>query len=402
MIYECISKNTNYLTIVDLKANDPVEPDIDLVILKALLTASNYSEGDKNNDEYKRHKAKQFHLALLWDRIDIAKTYVMADENDWSDKSPFTSGYYYSSKVNSHNNNGDTLYGIYVRYITPLIGDFFEIDAVLQTTVVNNKRITPDENKQKWNSSTRGIMDIDKLLLLWSVLTNKHGLALLFWSRTKNKICAALIASLLYKNISANKKFLYDKLVCQELVCQAHEFEQLAINLLDLFYKHNRHECMRSVVRRIPSYGNCTWLTIAAKAKAKTFIAHGAIQDVLKDIWYGYIDHENCLLHTVVLSSFFPPLSGFLRYHTRLVYVDGPESTNEWDFESDRLMSDKQQEHRHAQTEENIGQRDAATAQKTPLLETFTVDLSIWYMRTLDIFFAVPQIGPKLVMIAKM
>ncbi|CAF0930660.1 unnamed protein product, partial [Didymodactylos carnosus] len=32
----------------------------------------------------------------------------------------------------------------------------------------------------------------------------------------------------------------------------------------------------------------------------------------------------------------------------------------------------------------------------------FALDLSIWYMRTLDIFFAVQKLGPKLVMIAEM
>jgi hypothetical protein len=32
-------------------------------------------------------------------------------------------------------------------------------------------------------------MDVEKELFLWSVLTGKQELALLFWARGKNKIC---------------------------------------------------------------------------------------------------------------------------------------------------------------------------------------------------------------------
>ena len=32
-------------------------------------------------------------------------------------------------------------------------------------------------------------MDVEKELFLWSVVTGKHQLALLFWARGKNKVC---------------------------------------------------------------------------------------------------------------------------------------------------------------------------------------------------------------------
>jgi hypothetical protein len=35
-------------------------------------------------------------------------------------------------------------------------------------------------------------MDVDKELFLWSVLTGKQELALLFWARGKNKICKSI------------------------------------------------------------------------------------------------------------------------------------------------------------------------------------------------------------------
>jgi hypothetical protein len=36
---------------------------------------------------------------------------------------------------------------------------------------------------------TGGLLDVDKELFLWSVITGKREFALLFWSRGKNKIC---------------------------------------------------------------------------------------------------------------------------------------------------------------------------------------------------------------------
>jgi hypothetical protein len=32
-------------------------------------------------------------------------------------------------------------------------------------------------------------MDVEKELFLWSILTDKQELALLFWARGKNKVC---------------------------------------------------------------------------------------------------------------------------------------------------------------------------------------------------------------------
>jgi hypothetical protein len=36
---------------------------------------------------------------------------------------------------------------------------------------------------------TGSLMDVDKELFLWSVISGKREFALLFWSRGKNKIC---------------------------------------------------------------------------------------------------------------------------------------------------------------------------------------------------------------------
>ena len=64
----------------------------------------------------------------------------------------------------------DPLRGIYEEIIRPLIGSLFQIDAIFGS------------------SNSLGI-DVEKELFLWSALTNKQELALLFWARGKNKVC---------------------------------------------------------------------------------------------------------------------------------------------------------------------------------------------------------------------
>ncbi len=103
LVYECIHTRNNFLNVISLNSRNPVEPDIDLVILQALLTgkklkfeektnkktdflhlATSGNDSNKTDIQQKRQlKREQLHLALEWNRVDIAKNYIMRDEHDW-------------------------------------------------------------------------------------------------------------------------------------------------------------------------------------------------------------------------------------------------------------------------------------------------------------------------------
>ncbi len=98
LVYECINTRINFLNVVSLNSRSPVEPDIDLAILQALLkgkTNHSYrlverkflfsatSSGDPSKTSSQR-KREQFHLALEWNRVDIVKNYIMKDVGDWA------------------------------------------------------------------------------------------------------------------------------------------------------------------------------------------------------------------------------------------------------------------------------------------------------------------------------
>ncbi|CAF0751348.1 unnamed protein product [Adineta ricciae] len=156
-----------------------------------------------------------------------------------------------------------------------------------------------------------GNIDIDKELFLWSVTEGRRDFALLFWSRGKNKICAALIAALIYrKRARRDNDASYNE--------SADEFENLAVQILDKFYQSSEHACTQAIIREIPAFGNITWLQVAVAAEAKQFIAQRAVQDVLNNIWYGCIDHR-VRDFTIVFSTVNLWFSGFLPYEKELV-----------------------------------------------------------------------------------
>ncbi|CAF1270009.1 unnamed protein product [Rotaria sp. Silwood1] len=359
LIYECIETRKILLNIINFNAHSLVELDMDLAILQALLNATSGNDSSKTTIEQKR---EQLYLALEWNRIDIVKNFIMKDDRDWKlvdlndlfemalvrNQISFVQLFldhdfslvdffenhdklvtlYKNENFNLTQDLNNPLRSIYKQIIQPLTGDFFEVNAVLNPDEVSHDTELDDEicscctityhknsSIQHINgSSKRSIMtymDVDKELFLWSIITGKQDLALLFWARGKNKICAALIATLLYK-IKARK----DKDPSYNAL--ADEFQNLAVQILEKFYRTDPSACTKAIIRQIPEFGNATWLHLAVMVEAKQFIAQRAVQRVLSDIWYGYIDHteDNRL---IIFSTIMLWYSGFLHYHQEMV-----------------------------------------------------------------------------------
>ncbi|CAF3539975.1 unnamed protein product [Rotaria socialis] len=370
LVYACISTRRNFLNIISLNSRNPVEPDIDLVILQALLNATSGSDMSKPNVQRKR---EQLHLALEWNRVDIAKKYIMKNETDWNidlndlfltalknNQTEFVKLFldhdfsltdlfrdtaqllalYPTELVEIHGpaKSQDPLRIIYENIIQPFVGDLFDVDAALQSKNLTSNSELNDENEDEISSccgmrryrmpagnrngggitqacgpinSSINYLDVDRELFLWSVMTSSQDLALLFWSRGKNKVCAALIATLLYKKrVNREGDNIYNQ--------WADDFEGLAVKILDQLYQVNPAACAKAIIRQIPTYGNANWLELAIAADAKKFIAQRAVQDLLNDIWFGYIDQRVANM-SIIFCTFLPCFSGFLTYHDELV-----------------------------------------------------------------------------------
>ncbi|CAF0905041.1 unnamed protein product [Rotaria sordida] len=380
LVYECIHTRRNFLNVISLSSRQSVEPDIDLVILQALLNATSGIGGCKTNMQRKR---EQLHLALEWNRVDIARNYIMRNEADWNidlndlfllalvrnqtafvelflehdfsltdlfrDVDKLLTLYNYEKKETGGliQSSHDALRTLYKERIQPLIGDFFEVDTALAqkdlTLNPESKNEIDDEisgccGRRRYHSppginhrgsvhsegSTAGsgtIMDADRELFLWSVIAGRRDLAVLFWSRGKNKICAALIATLIYKLHARDEN---DTSYKQSI----EEFEGFAVQMLDKLYQANSKACLKAIIRQIPAYGNATWLELAVAADAKQFIAQRAVQDLFNDIWYGYIN-ERASHITIIFSTFMILCSGFLPYNKQLVTADDKKAIDD-------------------------------------------------------------------------
>ncbi|CAF3941979.1 unnamed protein product [Rotaria sp. Silwood2] len=370
LVYECIHTQPNFLNIISLNSRSSVEPDIDLAILEALLKATSGSDSRKTNDQ---RKYEQFRLALEWNRVDIVKKKIMTHDRDWDtlkdlfeialnrnqtefvklfldhdfsltdlfrNHDKFLLLYQNSMKEPHHSlpESNNPLQSIYQQVIQPLIGDFFKIDVASRSPISSSHtRVNMDNDDDARSCCSRSLaspnnatgalndfagssplesnsnyyLDIDKELFLWSVIEDKREFTLLFWSRGKNKICAALIATLIYrKRASKDKDNSYEQI--------ADEFENLAVQILDEFYQVNSHTCIKALIRLIPAYGNVTWLQLAAEADAKKFISQRAVQEVLNNIWYGYIRQQESE-RKIIFSTFMLWYSGCLQYQDELV-----------------------------------------------------------------------------------
>ncbi|CAF3667461.1 unnamed protein product [Rotaria sp. Silwood1] len=336
LVYECITTRRKFLNIVSLNSQSPVEPDIDLAILRALLRATSGSDAHKTNYERKR---EQFQLALEWNRVDIVKNEIMQHDRDWAStnlndlfelalnrsqtafvklfldhdfsltdlfrnndklsllyKSSMSKEHF--EKISKSNNPLRTIYKIVLQ---PLIGDFFKVDVALRSQVSRaHTGVNLDINHEEYvccTTSSRSQNDTARTL---NQLTGSLPLE-----------SAALIATLIYRKRAEKENDI-------NFEQRANDFEALAVHILNRFYRADPRTCIKAVIRQIPAYGNVTWLELAAKAEAKQFFAQRAVQDVLNNIWYGYIDQRESE-KKIIFSTFMLWYSGFLYYHDELV-----------------------------------------------------------------------------------
>ncbi|CAF3995725.1 unnamed protein product [Rotaria sordida] len=331
LIYECVETRNIFLNFIDFKVHDLSGEDVNFSILQALLKVTSGNDSCKTKPEEKR---EQLNLAYEWKQIDIIKNSIMKDERDWKkielndlflkalieNQANFVELYldhdfplhdlfenknqildlYKIENIHFKNELNSPLRSIYSEIIQPFIDNHSLIDADCD----------PDNlatNSKNDSSSIISEIDIDKELFLWSVVTGRHELAFLFWTRGRNKICAAFIAILIYKSKAKKEKNL-------KYYEWADQLEYFAVEILEKFYSTNPLKCKQAIVRAVPEFDNVTWLQLAVLAESKSFIAKKGAQAVLKDIWYGRIDHH--VGHSLIIfSSFMLWYSVFLPYY---------------------------------------------------------------------------------------
>lgn len=96
-------------------------------------------------------------------------------------------------------------------------------------------------------------------LFLWSILTNRIEMAKVILSQMETRICAALIASKIFKSYLS---FSSDNETKDILSSQANQFEEYANEFLKSCYNYDEVKACEIAIRRINIFGGVTCLQV--------------------------------------------------------------------------------------------------------------------------------------------
>ncbi|CAF1134485.1 unnamed protein product [Rotaria sp. Silwood1] len=155
--------------------------------------------------------------------------------------------------------------------------------AVVYTDYDNDDSEVPDpEEAQK---EARELVFRD--LFLWSILTNRVEMSKIILSHMQSRICAALIASKVFKSY---EKFAYDNESKEVLHCQAEQFEEYANECLKCCYHLHEEKACEIAIRSINVFGGVSCLQVAVDADDKSFVSQPCCAQLLNSIWHDKIE----------------------------------------------------------------------------------------------------------------
>ena len=121
-------------------------------------------------------------------------------------------------------------------------------------------------------------------LFLWSILTNRIEMSKVILSHMRTRICAALIASKIFKSYL---DYAYDNESKDLLREQAEQFESYANESLKRCYNYDEEKACEIAIRRIEVFGAVSCLQVAVDADDKNFVGQACCDQLLNNIWYG-------------------------------------------------------------------------------------------------------------------
>jgi transient receptor potential cation channel subfamily M protein 3 len=125
-------------------------------------------------------------------------------------------------------------------------------------------------------------------LFVWAVLTKRQQMALLLWQFGEDGLAKSLVACNLYRAMALEtadddlKAQIYE-----DLRNYAKEFENIALDLLDVCYKQCVDRTKQLLTCELQNWSKQTCMNLAATANHMTLLGHPCSQMVLADIWKG-------------------------------------------------------------------------------------------------------------------
>ncbi|XP_077993262.1 transient receptor potential cation channel subfamily M member 2-like [Glandiceps talaboti] len=326
-------ENLALITIFDLDSKGSTI-GFDLALLKAVLKKSQIQPNLK--------KTNELHLAVAWNRIDIASELLFSDSKKWNKldmlgkplQIALTNGQKEFVKLFLENGvclqeflQSEILCCLYnqkksgqllLRVLSKLgilqkdqerKVKLPHVTLLLRNLMYANYELPPEYDlKDKADTEHRSILHRQlfdcignqnqeisdfvnprRELIYWSVLLNHHDLVNLFLEDCEDAIGAALVAARISNKMAEWENDVDNK---EDMLNRAKAYETFASNVLTECYNCDEKHALLLLVRRLDSWGKCTCLRLAFQARCMNFISNTAVQELLDIIWYGRLDGD--------------------------------------------------------------------------------------------------------------
>ncbi|CAF1400746.1 unnamed protein product, partial [Didymodactylos carnosus] len=177
-----------------------------------------------------------------------------------------------------------------------------------ELTNLERRQSYPSDIKSEWNNFKEIYKEEEMLrdLFLWALFTTEIELAKVILFHLKPRICAALIATRIYRHFSKEAINAFTK---EKLREQAMEFEQYASDCVEKCYAHNEKLTCELIIREVPLFGNVTCMQVAVAGECAKFFATPCVDELLNQICY------------MMLYKFDAPRDTGGRFHWTEIYV---------------------------------------------------------------------------------
>ncbi|CAF1299340.1 unnamed protein product [Adineta steineri] len=143
------------------------------------------------------------------------------------------------------------------------------------------------------NKDTKDLLEKNKLLrdlFLWSVFMDMPEIAKILLIHQQSRICAALIASAIFKRYS---KLSLTVDLKEKFKIQADDFGKYATDFINDCYKYNERSACELLLRQIPLFGNITCMQIAISSENIQLVGTACFDQTLTQVWYNKLSMTN-------------------------------------------------------------------------------------------------------------
>ncbi|XP_047126597.1 transient receptor potential cation channel subfamily M member 3 isoform X2 [Hydra vulgaris] len=168
-----------------------------------------------------------------------------------------------------------------------------------------------------------------KELFFFALVNNMHKMATYFWSFEEQSLAKAFFGREICKYfVRKAKEYDLPDNVVQRSKQKAEDFSKLCVDLLNQCYGTDRMLTEKLLTCSIIQNRNTTCLSLAVLAYHKDFVSHHAVQNLLNDVWTGYIK-TNLTWFQYLFAILFPPCISLLEFQENFTYTEIDSSENQ-------------------------------------------------------------------------